>query len=88
MQAIRVGKGITTLRNRSNMSLQKLSDLVGIDMEYLIRLEEGCEPKVERCILEKIAQAVGVHKRGSSLTNDKLLDIFLYAGTSGPPKLL
>jgi len=86
-KAVRVGKGIRALRNRINMSLERLAEVVGISRHYLNRLEEGYEPEVERWILESIAQTVRVCKRGNKLTDDKLVDIFLCAASEAPPKL-
>lgn len=84
---VRVGKGIKALRNQINMSLEQLAEEVGISMHDLDRLEEGYEPEVERWILESIARTVRVCKRGNKLTDEKLVDIFLYAGSEVPPKL-
>ncbi len=87
MEAPRVGRGIRVLRGRANMSLAQLAEAVGIEERYLNYLEEGHEPEVERWILESIAQNVRVSKRGNGLTNEQLVNIFLYASSEVPPKL-
>jgi len=87
-KAVRVGKGIKALRTRRNMTLQQVAEAVGVSPNYLDRLEEGYEPEVARWILEGISEAVGVYERGgSNLTDEKLVDIFLYAAPEIPPEL-
>lgn len=86
-KAVRVGKGIKALRHRYNLSRKQLADKVGIADSYLCRLEEGCEPEVYRETLEDIAEAVGVCKRGM-LTNEQLINLFLYANKCEPPRLI
>lgn len=88
MEARRVGKSIRTFRNRMKKSLEQFAKLIGIEVEYLNRLEEGYEPIVDLQILEAILQKVGVAKRGNKLTNKQIIDIFLYATQEQPPRLL
>ena len=87
-KAVRVGKGIKMLRNRFGLSLKQLADEVEIDEVYLNRLEEGCEPEVERQVLKDIAQTVRVCKRGNGLSDEQLVNLFLYATKDDPPKLI
>ena len=77
MKAVRVGKGIKELRQRSNLSIKQLAGKCGLIESYLNRLEEGCELEVESKTLEKIAQAVGVNMRGTP-TYEELVNLFLY----------
>lgn len=83
---IRVGKGIKALRQRANLLPKQLADKVGINESYLYCLEEGYEPEVDRTTLEDIAQVVGVCKRGA-LTDEQLINLFLYANKCEPPRL-
>jgi len=87
-KALRVGKGIKTLRERVNLSLKQLADEVGITQSYLNLLEEGHELEIEGEILKNIAQALGVCKRGPMLTDEQLVNLFLYANKCDPPTLL
>lgn len=88
-KATRVGKNINMFREqRLGMSLKEFAKEVGIPENYLIRLEEGCELEVEREVLENIAQAVGVCKRGNGLSDEQLVNLFLYATKDDPPRLI
>ncbi len=86
-KAARVGIGIKVLRQQSHLSLKQLADKAKITENYLNLLEEGHEPKIDPEVLRNIAEAVGVCKRGNVLTDEKLVDIFLYAASQVPPKL-
>jgi transcriptional regulator with XRE-family HTH domain len=69
------------------MTLQDLAANVGIDPSDLDDLENGYALEVDRKVLENIAQLAGVYRRGSSLTDDRLLDIFMCATVDSPPRL-
>lgn len=84
----RAGKGIETLRERANLSRKQLADEVGISENYLTLLEEGHELEVQREVFENIAQTVGVCKRGNALSDEQLINLFLYANKCDPPRLI
>ena len=89
MKAVRIGQSIKELRQQSSLSTKQLADKCRITESYLNRLEEGCELEVESTTLEKIAQAVGVCKRGA-YTYEELVNLFLYysAAREATPKLI
>ena len=76
MKAVRVGKGIKELRQRSNLSPRQLADKCGLTQSYLNRLEEGYELEVEFVTLENIARVLRVCERGK-LTPEQLVDYFM-----------
>jgi transcriptional regulator with XRE-family HTH domain len=86
-KATRVGKGIKALRERAGLSRKELAKKIGVGEQYIGLLEEGHEPEIERQTLEDIAEAVGVCRRGT-LTDEQLINLFLYANKCEPPKLL
>ena len=57
MEAKRVGDGIRELRERRGLSLMQFARIADIPDDYLGRLEEGNELKVERAVLESIKKA-------------------------------
>ena len=59
-EAKTVGNGIRELRLRCGLSLADFARAANITDEYLIRLEEGNELKVEKAVLEGIKKAGGV----------------------------
>lgn len=85
-KALRVGKGIKTLRERVNLSLKRLADEVGITQSYLNLLEEGHEPEVERAVLVRILEAGEVRCR--YYTDEDLINIFLCISPRNPPEKL
>jgi len=78
MQAVRVGIGIRVLRQQFDYSPKELAIQVGVTDEYISLLEEGHEPEVAREILEKVAQTLGVYRRGTTYTNSDIINIFLH----------
>ena len=89
MQARMVGKRIRIFRvDRLGMSLQQYADKIGIEPTKLDRLEEGYELKVERDILLRILRTVGVCMRYNGLSDEQLINIFLYATKEDPPRLI
>jgi transcriptional regulator with XRE-family HTH domain len=78
MQARRVGRGITYCRVQiMDKSIAELAEQLEIDANDLERLEEGYEPMVDRSVLENIAKFANVNKRGSKLSDDELLNVFM-----------
>ncbi len=59
-EAKTVGNGIRELRLRCGLSLADFAHAANITADYLIRLEEGNELKVEKPVLEDIKKAGGV----------------------------
>jgi transcriptional regulator with XRE-family HTH domain len=84
----RVGNGIKIYRDRLNMTPLQLANRVEIDVSYLTDLENGYALEVNRTVLERIIGLVGVNKRYNRLTDDRLLDLFMFATCAAPPKLL
>ena len=78
MKGRRVGKGISELRQQRKLSPKQLAERVGIDDNYLQRLEEGYVPEVDFETLENIARALGVCERGK-LTPEQLINYFMDA---------
>jgi hypothetical protein len=83
MKAQRVGQGIRVAREGQRMNQEQLASAVHIDVPYLVRLEEGCEPKINRDVLEGILRATGYRQRGSGLSDEDLINIFLYYAIKG-----
>ncbi len=88
MQACRVGNGIRLLRERMSLSSEELAKKLGIRPTYLERIEEGYEPAIQRHVLEDISQIAGISRRGKRLSDDLLLNMFLYATVDSPPSLV
>ena len=59
-EAKTVGNGIRELRLRCGLPLTDFAHAAHITDDYLIRLEEGNEPKVEKVVLEDIKKAGGI----------------------------
>jgi len=57
MEARRVGDGIRELRQRCGLSIEDLARRANVSHDYLFRLEEGHELKIERSILDYLRQA-------------------------------
>jgi transcriptional regulator with XRE-family HTH domain len=57
MEARRVGEGIRELRLRRGISIEELARRANVSHDYLFRLEEGHELKIERSILDYLRQA-------------------------------
>ncbi len=76
MKAVRFGNGIKELRQRRKLLPKQLAEKVGIDDNYLQRLEEGYVPEVDFETLENIARALGVCERGK-LTPEQLINYFM-----------
>jgi len=56
MEARRVGDGIRELRQRCGLSLADLARRANVSNDYLLRLEEGHELKIERSVLDNLRQ--------------------------------
>ena len=57
MEARRVGEGIRELRLRCGLSLDELARKANVSRDYLNRLEEGQELKIDRTVLDNLRQA-------------------------------
>ena len=57
MEARRVGEGIRELRLHCGLSLDELARKAGVSRDYLHRLEEGRELKIDRTVLDNLRQA-------------------------------
>ena len=57
MEARRVGEGIRELRLRCGLSLDELARKANVSRDYLNRLEEGQEMKIDRSVLDNLRQA-------------------------------
>lgn len=77
MKKVRLGRNITELRQRANLSQGQLAEKVGVTEPYLSRLEEGCVNGLESAMLEKIASALGVCKRGTLTSYEQLVNLLL-----------
>ena len=88
MQQFRVGRGIRIFRcGRIHMTQQQLADKLDLELCDFDKLEQGYEPEVDRSILLSIAQLAGVCQRGTGLSDEMLLDLFLYATEDAPPEI-
>jgi transcriptional regulator with XRE-family HTH domain len=56
MEARRVGDGIRELRQRCGLSLEDLARRANVPQDYLNRLEEGHELKIDRSVLDNLRQ--------------------------------
>ena len=56
MEARRVGEGIRELRLHCGLSLDELARRAGVSRDYLHRLEEGKELKIDRSVLDNLRQ--------------------------------
>ena len=56
MEARRVGDGIRELRLRCGISIEELAHRANVSHDYLFRLEEGHELKIERSVLDNLMQ--------------------------------
>ena len=89
MKSVRFGKGLTERRLRANLSRKQLADkVVGIDVTFLARLEEGYVSEIESVILENIALALGVSMRGTLTSYEQLVDLFLDVPKDERPMLI
>jgi ribosome-binding protein aMBF1 (putative translation factor) len=59
-EAKRVGSGIRELRQRRGLSLEECARRANVSDDYLVRLEQGHELKVDRAILDTLRQAGGI----------------------------
>jgi len=57
MEARRVGEGIRELRLRCGLSLDELARKANVPRDYLNRLEEGQEMRIDRAVLDNLRQA-------------------------------
>ena len=57
MEARRVGEGVRELRLRCGLSLDELARKANVSRDYLNRLEEGQELKIDRSVLDNLRQA-------------------------------
>ena len=57
MEARRVGEGVRELRLRCGLSLDELALKSNVPRDYLTRLEEGQELKIECSVLDNLRQA-------------------------------
>lgn len=57
MEARRVGDGIRELRQRCGLSVEDLARRAKVPNDYLFRLEEGHELKIDRSVLDNLRQA-------------------------------
>jgi len=57
MEAKRVGNGIRELRERRGLSPAEFARIANVPDDYLIRLEEGHELKIQMVIIDKIKKA-------------------------------
>jgi len=56
MEARRGGEGIRELRRRCGLSVEELARRANVSHDYLFRLEEGHELKIERSVLDNLRQ--------------------------------
>ena len=56
MEARRVGEGIRELRLRYGLSVEELARRANVSHDYLLRLEQGHELKINRSVLENLRQ--------------------------------
>jgi len=56
MEARRVGDGIRELRQRCGLSVEDLAHRANVSNDYLLRLEEGHELKIDRSVLDNLRQ--------------------------------
>jgi len=56
MEARRVGDGIRELRQRCGLSVEELARRANVSHDYLFRLEEGHELKIDRSVLDNLRQ--------------------------------
>ena len=56
MEARRVGDGVRELRQRCGLSVEDLARRANVSHDYLLRLEEGHELKVDRSVLDNLRQ--------------------------------
>lgn len=56
MEARRVGEGIRELRLHRGLSIDALARKAGVSRDYLHRLEEGLELKIDRSVLDNLRQ--------------------------------
>ena len=56
MEARRVGDGIRELRLRCGLSVEELARRANVSHDYLLRLEEGHELKIDRSVLDNLRQ--------------------------------
>jgi transcriptional regulator with XRE-family HTH domain len=75
MKSVRMGKNITTLRNRNGLSIKQLAEKAKIEEFFLTRLEEGYESEFDASILERLANVL-VGMRGKPTPED-LVNVFL-----------
>jgi transcriptional regulator with XRE-family HTH domain len=57
MEARRVGEGIRELRLQYGLSVEDLARRANVSRDYLNRLEEGLELKIDRSVLDNLRQA-------------------------------
>lgn len=86
MKSVRVGRGITALRQRVNLSRKQLADKVKIEESFLTRLEEGYVSEFDVSILEKLANVL-VGMRGKPTPED-LVNLFLYVPKEEPTLMI
>ena len=56
MEARRVGEGIRELRLRYGLSVEELAHRANVSHDYLSRLEQGQELRINRSVLENLRQ--------------------------------
>jgi len=61
MEARRVGDGIRELRLRYGLSVEELARRAKVPNDYLFRLEEGHELKINRSVLDNLRQVSGAN---------------------------
>lgn len=57
MEARRVGEGVRELRLRCGLSLDELARRANVSRDYLNRLEEGQELRIDLSVLDNLRQA-------------------------------
>ncbi len=57
MEARRVGEGVRELRLRCGLSLDELARKANVPRDYLNRLEEGQEMRIDLSVLDNLRQA-------------------------------
>lgn len=87
MKAVRFGRGLTEWRKRANLSQNQLADKMGIDVTFLVRIEEGYVSEFESAILENMARALNLNMRGKP-SYDDLVNLFLDVPTDERPLLI
>jgi transcriptional regulator with XRE-family HTH domain len=65
-QKIEFGKLLTELRLNAKLSMQKLADISGVDVEYVKRMEKG---KHEPCLMTQIALADALQIKPGKFTD-------------------